>query len=217
MSVFVVSAPSGAGKTTLNRRLIANHHNVEMSVSHTTRPPREGEVNGSHYHFITASQFESMANAKEFIEWAEVHGNLYGTSLRELNRIRELDKKPILEIDVQGWSYAKDRLPDAESIFILPPSLQSLWQRLENRGSDSLEIRWKRLQNAYDEIKQADDYQYFIVNEDLDTAYRTLKGIIVDGKLNSKDSDSAKALCKELIKEFEEASWIENLRKKMAS
>ncbi|NRA63718.1 MAG: guanylate kinase [Pseudobacteriovorax sp.] len=215
MSVYVVSAPSGAGKTTLNRRLIENYSDVMMSISHTTRPPRPGEVNGNHYHFITEDQFKSMADNDEFIEWAKVHGNLYGTSFRELNRILEIEKKPLLEIDVQGWGWANGRLEDAESIFILPPSLKSLWDRLEKRGSDTLQIRWTRLQNAYEEIKQSENYQYFIVNDDLESAYDALKSIVVDGKPNMEESEKGKELCKKLNEEFETADWILELREKL--
>ena len=113
---------------------------------------------------------------------------LHGTSLRELNRIVEMQRKPILEIDVQGWEKARHKIEDAESIFILPPSLRSLWERLENRGSDSLETRWVRLQNAYDEICHANNYQHFIVNNDLEKAYLSLKSIVVDGKSNEKEN-----------------------------
>ncbi|SMF33990.1 guanylate kinase [Pseudobacteriovorax antillogorgiicola] len=212
MSIFVVSAPSGAGKTTLNRKLIANHPDVEMSVSHTTRRPRPGEVNGNHYHFIDRDRFEEMSQRDEFVEWAEVHGNLYGTTKAELDRIVSAGRKPILEIDVQGWETARHLLPDAVSIFILPPSLESLWQRLESRGSDNLETRWIRLQNAYKEISKAEHYQHFIVNQQIDIAYEELRKIIVLGVTDDKHVENGKELCKKLNDEFENADWIKRLR-----
>ena len=107
MSVFVVSAPSGTGKTTLNRRLIADHSQAAMCVSHTTRSPRPGEVNGTDYHFVEPEAFKALVDEESFVEWAEVHGNFYGTSKFELDRLINLGQKPILEIDVQGWEQAK--------------------------------------------------------------------------------------------------------------
>ncbi len=216
MTVYVVSAPSGAGKTTLNCKLIESHSNVEMSVSHTTRQPRSGEINGSHYHFVSIDQFQQMIDQNEFIEWANVHGNLYGTSHKELSRILEKQHIPILEIDVQGWVLAKPKLTNAQSIFILPPSLKSLWKRLESRGSDSLETRWMRLQNAYDEILHADSYDHFIVNNDLAIAYEALKSVVVDGKSNKINDMMGKNLCQKLNEEFENADWIMELRNKMS-
>lgn len=212
MAVYVVSAPSGTGKTTLNRRLMQEHPIIEMSVSHTTRKPRPGEQDGVHYHFIDRNQFEKMIAENAFVEWAEVHGNLYGTSVNELARIRSLGKKAILEIDVQGWEKARPFLKDAESVFILPPSMESLWQRLEQRGSDSLETRWLRLKNAHDEIANACNYKYFIVNNDLETAYQKLKSIIVDGKSEEANSTEGSRLCRQLNQEYENADWIKRLK-----
>jgi len=213
MSVYVVSAPSGTGKTTLNRRLIQEHHDkIEMSVSHTTRAPRLGEEDGIHYHFISRSQFEQLIAGQAFVEWAEVHGNLYGTSLDELQRIRDLGKKALLEIDVQGWQKARPLLPEAESIFILPPSWESLWQRLEQRGSDNLATRWLRLQNAHEEIVNANNYKYFIINQDLETAYQNLESIIVDGCLEEVYNKQGHQLCRQLNQDYENADWIKSLK-----
>ena len=212
MTVFVVSAPSGTGKTTLNRRLLKECPQLEMSISHTTRPPRKGEQDGVHYHFISRSEFEKMVERKLFIEWAEVHGNGYGTSFLELKRIENAGKSALLEIDVQGWHLIKPLLPQAVSIFILPPSLHSLWQRLESRGSDSFDIRWERLQNAYDEIKKANEYEYLIINDELNLAFEKLKSLVVNGKSSSEDTIAGRLLCIKLNEEFKTADWIRELR-----
>lgn len=212
MTVFVVSAPSGAGKTTLNRRLLKACPQLEMSISHTTRPPRLNERDGDHYHFINRQEFETMAQNNAFIEWAEVHGNLYGTSFDELKRIEKEGKHPLLEIDVQGWQKARAKLLDAVSIFILPPSLKVLWQRLESRGSDSLQQRWLRFQNAYDEIKNAKDYGVFVVNSELDAAFDELKCLVEGGKPRQGHQTSGLLLCEKLNEEFKTADWIKELR-----
>ncbi len=215
MTVFVVSAPSGTGKTTLNRRLLKECSNLEISVSHTTRKPRAGEIDGVHYHFIKPDLFRTMVDQKAFIEWAEVHGNLYGTTFAELRRIESHGKNPLLEIDIQGWHNAKALLTNAISIFILPPSLASLWERLENRGSDNLDVRWVRLQNAYDEIQKAHEYDILIINNELEVAYQKLKSIITSGKPEGKGDPEGLILCQKLNREFESADWIKELRAKM--
>ncbi len=215
MTVFVISAPSGAGKTTLNRRLLKELPQLSMSISHTTRQPRTGEVDGEHYHFIDKTSFESMVARGEFIEWANVHGNLYGTSLSELERIKSLGKTPILEIDVQGWEKVKPLLPDAISVFILPPSLKLLWDRLESRGSDDLDVRWKRFQNAYAEIQHANDYDSLIVNNELERAYQTLRSLVLSSQPKLASDPEALGLCQKLNDEFQSAEWIKGLRSQM--
>lgn len=217
MTVFVVSAPSGAGKTTLNRRLIKECPQLEMSISHTTRPPRRGEQHGVHYYFVSRDAFEQLVKDQAFLEWAEVHGNLYGTSFKELERIENQGKSPILEIDVQGWQNLRARLPAALSIFILPPSLRSLWDRLESRGSDQLEQRWRRFKNAYAEIKNAKDYRVLIVNEDLEQAFQKLKRIMLTGNESLGSNEEALKLCKKLNEEFETADWVKGLRSQLES
>ena len=215
MSVIVVSAPSGAGKSTLHKLLLKDCNDINMSVSHTTRQPRDGEVDGEAYHFIEASTFEGMADNKEFIEWAEVHGNYYGTSFNELERINSLGKSPLLEIDVQGWLFARQRLPNPLSIFILPPSLKQLWDRLEGRGSDDLATRWGRFQNAYKEIEEAQSYDNFIINDDLNKAYLELKNTIKTGKQEEPLNQKGLALVEALKNEFKNASWIKELKSKL--
>jgi guanylate kinase len=215
MTVFVISAPSGAGKTTLNRRLLKELPQLAMSVSHTTRAPRPGEVDGEHYHFTNQTAFEKMAKNQEFIEWANVHGNLYGTSFHELERIKQLGKTPILEIDVQGWEKVKPLLQDAVSVFILPPSLRLLWDRLESRGSDSLEVRWKRFQNAYEEIQNANHYDSLIVNNELEKAYHNLRALVLSSEPKKAGDPEGQDLCRKLNEEFQSAEWIRELRQKM--
>ncbi len=215
MTVFVISAPSGAGKTTLNRRLLKELQQLSMSISHTTRSARVGEVNGEHYHFTSKEAFEAMVQRGEFIEWANVHGNFYGTSFAELERIKKLGKIPLLEIDVQGWDKIKPLLPDAVSIFILPPSLRQLWDRLESRGSDSLEVRWKRFQNAYAEIKESSHYDTLIINADLEEAYQKLRNLVLSADPKHAGDPEGSKLCKKLNEEFVSAEWIKGLKEQM--
>lgn len=210
--ILVVSAPSGTGKTTLNRRLIAEYPSIEMSISHTTRAPRQGEADGVHYHFVQKPKFEEMVLHHQFLEWAHVHNNLYGTSKDELVRIAQRAKVPLLEIDVQGWRYARKHIPQAISIFILPPTLETLWHRLAGRGSDSLAVRWLRLQNAYHEIEGAEIYQYFVINDDLEAAYSELVNIVIHDQKPKLDPMTGRDLCLKLKQEFYHADWINKLR-----
>lgn len=215
--VFVVSAPSGTGKTTLNRRLVTEHADkIQMSVSFTARPMRPGETEGVHYHHTTADDFKARIAKGEMLEYAEVFGNFYGTSLAELERIRHLGRTPLLEIDVQGWSQAKAKLTNAVSIFILPPSIESLWKRLEKRGTETLEVRWRRLNSARKEIENGHIYEWFIVNKAVDDAYVELQDIIINGKKGRVGNAKGKALCAELLKEFDQAPWLKKLSAEIA-
>ncbi len=211
--VFAVSAPSGTGKTTLNSRFERDHPDVEISVSLTTRKQRPGETAGKHYHFVDRSEFEKNVAAGNMLEWAEVFGNLYGTSKAEVKRITSKGHKVILEIDVQGWMTAKPKLPGAISIFILPPSMIDLWHRLEKRGTDSPEVRWRRFQAARDEIAAGRIYDFFIVNDDLARAYKELESIIVTGERGLTSQDAGKVLCDRLLNEFEQSHKILELKK----
>lgn len=217
MHTFVVSAPSGTGKTTLNRKLIAQRSDVLMSVSHTTRQPRKGETNGVHYHFIDRDTFMRLVDESAFIEWAHVHNNCYGTSFAELERIKGLGKSPLLEIDVQGWTKAKPALTDAVSIFILPPSMKELWHRLESRGSDDLETRWVRFKNAHAEIASADNYDFFIENKMIDQAYQELASIVSGDTPEKNKAVNGMKLCQKLNEEFKHADWIQELRDRLES
>jgi guanylate kinase len=210
--IFVVSAPSGTGKTTLNRRLIAEHPTqVEMSVSYTTRPRRQGEVEGIHYHYVTADQFRDQIKAGEMLEHAEVFGTLYGTSVAEVKRIQAMGKICLLEIDIQGWRQARQKLPAAKSVFILPPSVEALWSRLEARGTESLAVRWRRFRTARDEIAVGDVYDSFIINETVERAYTELQEIVIKGKTGSTASAEGRRHCQRLLAEFDQAPWIRKL------
>lgn len=214
--VFVVSAPSGTGKTTLNTRLTKECPQVAISVSHTTRLARNGEVSGLSYHFVSREEFKSMIASDHMLEWAEVFGNLYGTSKSEIARIHGLQKHVLLEIDVQGARSILNKVPKATTIFILPPSIESLWNRLEGRGTDSIENRWKRLMTAKHEIEVGYLYENFIVNDDKDRAFSELKSIIHDGSHSRMTRAEGIAACEKLVLEFETSSLLRELRVKLA-
>ena len=168
--LFVISGPSGAGKGTLVARVRDRRSNLGLTVSATTRAPREGERDGVSYYFLTRDEFDRRVAAGEFVEWAEVHGNCYGTLVSEVESKLKSGASLILEIDVQGALQVKKRFPDAVLIFIKPPSLDTLRQRLEGRGSETPESLALRLADAADELALADRYDDVIVNDDLDLA-----------------------------------------------
>ena len=173
-NVFVIYAASGTGKTTLVSRLVQQHPNVRVSVSHTTRPPRAGEVNGQHYHFVSEEEFVRLAGEGAFLEHAQVFGNYYGTSYESVQSMCEQGYDVILEIDVQGAQQVRQALPEALSIFILPPSLAVLEQRLRQRQTDSEEVIARRLSEAVDEIQQALTFDYVVSNRSLQQAEEEL-------------------------------------------
>lgn len=173
-NIFVISAASGTGKTTLVSRLVQQHPNVRVSVSHTTRPPRAGEVNGQHYHFVSEEEFVRLAGEGAFLEHAQVFGNYYGTSYERVQSMCEQGYDVILEIDVQGAQQVRKALPEALSIFILPPSLAVLEQRLRQRQTDSEEVIARRLSEAVDEIQQALTFDYVVSNRSLQQAEEEL-------------------------------------------
>lgn len=202
--VFVVSAPSGTGKTTLNRRLVSEFPDrVEISVSLTTRKIRAGETDGVDYHFVSEGRFQAAVERKIMLEWALVHGNLYGTSMQELEAIAARKHQAILEIDVQGWDSARKRLQDATAIFILPPSMMELWLRLKGRGTDELPVLLRRIRNARDEIAAARNYDFFIINDELESAYQALKSIIVEGRDGKINASQGNEICQRLLTEFD--------------
>lgn len=185
-SLLIVSSPSGGGKTTLIRRLLENSpfgEPLRFSVSHTTRPRREGEVDGREYHFVTAAEFEEMARHAEFLEHNEVHGNFYGTAKSEVLPRLAAGEDVVLDIDVQGARDIREAYPEAISIFIVPSSAGVLADRLRKRGLDTEDAIRKRLINAAKEIAQAQDFQYLIVNDDLEKASLELESVVRASRL----------------------------------
>jgi len=172
--LFILSAPSGAGKTTLCQAVCRHFPDMLYSVSHTTRPPRPGETQGIDYHFITKDGFIHMIESGEWAEWAEVHGNYYGTSANFLNRGLAAGKDILLDIDVQGMLKILKRYPSSVTVFIRPPSLETLRERLESRGVDRPDIIETRMINAKMEMAEAHRYRHVIVNGDLVLATREL-------------------------------------------
>lgn len=171
---LVLCAPSGAGKTTLSRRLLADNPSFAFSVSCTTRPPRPGEVDGKDYHFLTAETFLRLRDEAFFAEWAEVHGNYYGTPLRAALKTLASGRDLLFDIDVQGAAQVKKTMPLAYFVFILPPSRTVLEGRLRGRGSENEESLARRLRGARDELREAAWFDALIVNDDIDEAYRDL-------------------------------------------
>jgi guanylate kinase len=176
--LVVVCSPSGGGKGTLIRRALKTVPNLGYSVSFTTRSPRTGEIEGRHYFFVSVEDFNRMIERGEFLEWAVVHGNLYGTSLAQVERELETGRDIILEIDVQGAQSVRNQVSDAISIFILPPSFEVLKARLTARGSESADDLDLRLKNARDEVEHYREFQYVIINDDAERAAEQLAAII---------------------------------------
>jgi guanylate kinase len=176
--MFIVSAPSGAGKTTLCKAVRENFPDMLYSVSHTTRAPRSGEVNGVDYFFIDTDEFKENIHNHKWAEWAEVHGNFYGTSIEFLNGNLAAARDILLDIDVQGTIQILRRYPDCITIFIMPPSLDVLRGRLESRGTDSEAIIQKRLQNAEAEMEKKSLYRHIIINDDLSEAIARILSLI---------------------------------------
>jgi guanylate kinase len=177
--LLVVSAPSGTGKTTLVERLVERVPDLAMSHSYTSRPARSGEVDGHDYHFISRARFEEMIAADAFLEWADVFGNYYGTAGADTARLRDAGKDVVLVIDVQGARQVRRRCPNLRSIFVLPPSFQVLEARLRGRSGDSEEAIRRRLQVARDEVRAYTEYDYVVINDEIEAAVRRLEGIIV--------------------------------------
>jgi guanylate kinase len=177
-SLLIVVAPSGAGKTSLVRHLLAAREGVRLSVSFTTRAPRPGEQNGVDYHFVSESEFTARRDAGEFLEWARVHGNYYGTSKAWIAGQMAEGVDIVLEIDWQGAAQIRQLFPQAISIFIAPPSLETLRERLMVRGQDSAEVIERRMTAAHGELKHADECQYVIINQDFAEACRVLAGLL---------------------------------------
>ncbi|NPB08987.1 MAG: guanylate kinase [Thermodesulfobacteria bacterium] len=177
--VLVVSAPSGAGKTTLCKRLLQEDPEIAFSVSYTTRPPRPNERHGHDYFFVDRETFERMIAEDDFLEWAEVYGNLYGTSKSQVLKRLEEGRDVLLDIDVQGAFQVRQKLGrEAVLVFILPPSLEELERRLRSRETEDEETIRRRLSVARKEIERAKDFDYLVLNDDLEEAYQTLRAIL---------------------------------------
>jgi guanylate kinase len=184
-TLFIVSSPSGGGKTTLIRRLLAGPcgKGLHFSVSHTTRPKREGEEDGREYHFVSAAEFEKMARRGEFLEHNEVHGNFYGTARAEVMPRLSAGEDVVLDIDVQGARDVRQAHPESVSIFLVPSSSEQLEKRLRARGLDGEDAIRKRLINAAKEVAQAESFQYVIVNDDLERASLELESVVRASRL----------------------------------
>lgn len=184
--LFIVSAPSGAGKTSLCNELIDIFPDVRHSVSYTTRLPRPGERNGVDYFFVSRQEFQRMVENGEFAEWAEVHGNLYGTAVKTLEEIRAQGIHVLLDIDCQGARQLKQLYGDAVYLFILPPDFPELRRRLEGRKSDSPEVIEQRLRVAADEVRESSWYDYLIVNDNFSQALERLKSVVIAEQCRTK-------------------------------
>jgi guanylate kinase len=177
--LLILSSPSGAGKSTLTAKLRERFPGLMFSISHTTRSPRANERDGREYHFIDRPAFEAMVAKDAFVEWAEVHGNLYGTSVREIDAARSTSEGVLFDVDYQGARQIRARYPEAVTVFILPPSLDELERRLRNRASDSEASIARRLAAALGEIEHYGFFDYMVVNDRLEDAAEQLRGIVM--------------------------------------
>lgn len=183
-NLYVVAAPSGAGKTTLVRLLLEREAKVQLSVSYTTRGPRPGEMNGREYHFVDAGEFQAMIERQEFLEWAEVHGNFYGTSKKWIADQLADGRDVLLEIDWQGAQQVRSIFPQAIGIFVLPPSMDELTRRLTGRGTDSADVVARRLAAARAEMRHVGEFDYVIINDQLEQALDDLCAIVRASRLS---------------------------------
>jgi guanylate kinase len=177
-TIFIVSAPSGSGKSTLVSRLLARDPGLMFSISYTTRKPRGKEVNDQDYHFVSSEAFQAMIANNEFLEWAQVFGNYYGTHKGILEAARQQGRDLVLDIDVQGARQLKRQIPEAVTVFILAPSRQILEQRLRARGEDREDVIERRLREAAEEISRYEDYDYVLINRDLDRSDAVMSAIV---------------------------------------
>ena len=195
--LFVISAPSGAGKSTLIKKFLSSNNNFELSVSATTRPPRDGEIDGVHYQFISDDEFTSLVDENAFIEYAQVHNHRYGTLKSFIDNKFIQGKSIILDIDVQGYMQIKSSNIPNSSIFILPPSFRELKKRLEDRKSDTNAAINKRMANARAEVQCYGEYDFVIVNDDIEKAIKTFEDIIF-----TKNYDSNKNLIEKILQDM---------------
>ena len=197
--LILISAPSGAGKTSLVNEIVKRDGNLVKSISHTTRTKRTGEVNKQDYFFVTTNQFDQMIANKEFLEYAEVFGNFYGTSKTSVNEHRDLGRDVLLEIDWQGAQQIQDLNKEAVSIFVVPPGTKELETRLVNRGEDSKETINRRLSQAEGDMKKGRNYQYLIINDFFDDAVSNLLTIIAAERLKTSNQISNSDLVRDLL------------------
>lgn len=177
-NLYIVSAPSGAGKTTLCKILMDTFSDIDYSVSHTTREPRKGETDGLDYFFISEEEFKAMIKKEKLAEWAQVHGNYYGTSIGFINKNIEAGRDILMDIDVKGTKQIVKKYPDAITIFIMPPSMEALRERLVKRGLDNRDVIEKRMKNAAAEIAEKDFYRHIVVNDTIDDAIQEMNTLI---------------------------------------
>ena len=200
--MLVISSPSGAGKTSLSRRLVADHADLELSVSATTRAPRPGESDGREYHFVTPERFEAMLKADDFLEWADVHEHRYGSPKAPVMAALAAAKDVLFDIDWQGaMSIAAAASADVVRVFILPPSMADLSRRLHARAQDAEDVIGRRLKRAYGEIAMWGEYDYVIVNDDFDTAYAELAHIYHAERLRRARNPWLKPFVQRLLEE----------------
>lgn len=195
--ILIVSGPSGSGKSTLLGRLLKEENDLYFSISSTTRAPRQGETDGVNYYFINKDEFKKGIDAGEFLEWAFVHGNYYGTSLKPVLKALEEGKIAIFDIDVQGFNIAKSKFAEnITSVFITTASKNELKSRLQNRCTDSAETIEKRLINAVGEMEHILEYDYFLINDDLQNCYENLRGILRSMRLKTSNLDAKEIINK---------------------
>ena len=200
-NLFILSAPSGAGKSSLINALLKKHADMKVSVSHTTRAPRPGENNAEHYHFVSVDEFKALIAKDDFFEWAQVFDNYYGTSKQAIEEQLAAGIDVFLDIDWQGARQVREIMDDVKTIFILPPSKQELEQRLNNRGQDSAEIIAGRMAQAQSETSHFNEYDYVVVNDDFDTALCDLETIVIAQRLTLKAQTTRhQTLINELLK-----------------
>ena len=186
-NLFIIAAPSGCGKTSLVKALLESSSNLSVSVSHTTRKPRKAEIDGENYHFVSKERFGEMISNNDFVEHAEVFGNLYGTAKSNIKEKLDANIDIILEIDWQGARQVRENMPDSISIFILPPSKNVLLQRLTDRAQDDDETISERMKNSESEMSHYDEFEYLVINDQFDSALNDLKAIIQDYSNNKKN------------------------------